>query len=48
MTLVAATRLAASEILAPLGAGGPASSRAIPSGRELLRGLAEAKELRCR
>jgi hypothetical protein len=45
MPLDAGFRLGPYEILAPLGAGGPASARG-ESRRELRRGLAVAKEAR--
>jgi len=46
MTLSSGTRLGPYEITAPIGAGGPASARAVTC--ELRRGLAEAKLWRTR
>lgn len=43
MALSAGTALGLYEIVAPLGAGGPASVRATDAARELRRGLAEAQ-----
>jgi hypothetical protein len=48
MSLRAGERIDPYEILAPLGAGGPAFARVDNDNGELRRGLAEAKERRCR
>jgi hypothetical protein len=48
MSLEPGRRLRPYEIAAPLGAGGPASARADNDHREPWRGLADAKERRCR
>jgi hypothetical protein len=43
MALNPGSRLGSYEIIAPIGAGGPASARGVNLTRELWRGLAEAK-----
>lgn len=48
MPLTTGSKLGPYEIVAPLGAGGPASARGRRNPRELRRGRAEAKETRCR
>jgi hypothetical protein len=46
MTLDAGTRIGPYEVVAPLGAGGPASVRGCLSDREIRRGLAEVTVIR--
>jgi hypothetical protein len=48
MALTSGTRIGAYEIVGAVGAGGPAYALGNDTGRELRRGLAEAKRVRSR